>query len=245
VPLLVGDAIIGALDIQSTEVNAFRPDDVRALEIVAGQLATAIEKTRLVDEFGALAEERRMLLEDAQTSLRQIEELNRQLTREGWRDYMRARRERGSMGYTIFGGSIERDTGWTAAMRQAYQGEHSVVITKDQHAHIAAVPIRVRGEVIGVLEFERGGEGVWTEDDLELAQALADRLAMALDNARLFEQAYMTAHREQLLSEITQSVQMSESVEDLLQAALAELGKALGASRGVVQISPKREEQEA
>lgn len=242
-PLLVGDEIIGALDAQSTEVNAFRPDDVRTLEIVSGQLATAIEKTRLVSEFGSLAEERRALLEETQTNLRQIEELNRQLTREGWRDYLRAHRERGAMGYTVFGGNIERDTNWTASMRQAYQGERSVIITKDRHAHIAAVPIRIRGEVIGVLEFERGGEQVWTDDDLDLAEALADRLAMALDNARLFEQAYMTAHREQVLSEITQSVQMSESVEDLLQAALAELGRALGASRGIVQISPKREEE--
>lgn len=243
VPLLVGSEIIGALDVQSTEVGAFHPDDVRTLEIVAGHLATAIEKTRLVSEFGTLAEERRTLLEDTQANLRQIEELNRRLTREGWRDYLRARRERGAMGYTIFGGNVERDTSWTAAMRQAYQGERSVVITKEQQAHIAAVPIRVRGEVIGVVEFECGGERHWTDDDLDLAQALTDRLAMALDNARLFEQAYMTAHREQLLGEITQSVQMSESVEDLLQAALSELGRALGASRGVVQISPKREKE--
>jgi GAF domain-containing protein len=242
-PLLVGDDIIGALDVQSTEIGSFRPDDVRALEIVAGQLATAVEKTRLVTRFGALAEERRTLLEETQTNLRQIEELNRRLTREGWRDYLRSRRERGAMGYTIFDGSVERDDNWTASMRQAYQGERSVVITKERQAHIAALPVRVRGEVIGVLEFERGGEHAWTDDDLNLAQALVDRLAIALDNARLFEQAYTTAHREQLLSEITQSVQMSESVEDLLQAALAELGHALGASRGVVQISPKREKE--
>jgi len=239
-PLRVGDDVIGALDAQSTEVNAFRPDDVRTLEIVAGQLATAIEKTRLAAEFGALAEERRTMLEDAQTNLRRIEELNRQLTGEGWHDYLRTRRERGAMGYTLFDGNIERDTNWTAAMRQAYQGEHSVIISKEQQAHIAAIPVRVRGEVIGVIEFERGGNHAWSDEDLELAQALADRMAMALDNARLFEQAYMTARREQMLSEITQSVQTTESVEDLLQAALSELGKALGASRGVVQISSKR-----
>lgn len=244
VPMIVGEEIIGALDVQSTQTDAFSPGDVRSLGIIASQLATATEKTRLLDELGAVAEERRFLLEEAQANLRQIEELNRRLTREGWHEYLHIRRERGALGYTLFGDNVEQDSSWTAAMRQAYQGESSVVIAKDQHAHIAAVPIRVRGEVIGVLEIERGGDHVWTNNDLELAEALVERLAMALDNARLFEQAYLVAHREQVLSEITQNVQRAESVDELLQSALAELGRALGASRGLVQISPKREAKE-
>jgi hypothetical protein len=55
------------------------------------------------------------------------------------------------------------------------------------------------------------------------------------------EQADTLAQREQMVNEITQNVQRAESVDDVLQSALVELGRVLGASRGVVQLRPRRE----
>lgn len=46
IPLKLGDRIIGALDVQSTQVNAFHPDDVAVLQILADQIAVAIENAR-------------------------------------------------------------------------------------------------------------------------------------------------------------------------------------------------------
>lgn len=239
-PLVAGGGVIGALDVQSTIPNAFKQEDIRSLQIMANQLAVTIEKTRLVEELQVSAEENRRLLEEAQSSLRQIEELNQRLTREGWRDYLRERRSGETVGYTLHEkGVMEHNTDWTAPMRQAYQGEKTVVIRQDQQAHIAAVPLRVRGEIVGVLEIERGGDRPWTDTELELAEALVERLALAVENARLYEQATYSAEREHMVNRIAQEVQQAETIDDVLQTALAELGRVLGASRGVVQISPK------
>ena len=235
-PLIIGSEVSGALDVQST-ANSFHPQDVNALQLMANQLATAIEKARLLDELQARAEENRRLFEEAQNSLREIEELNRRLTRSSWQDYIQTRRGK-TPGYTIHEGDVAPATNWTGAMRQAYQSEHSVIIQQDQQAHIAAVPIRVRGQVIGVLEVERGGERAWNDNEIEMAETLADRLALAIENARLYEQATMAATRARLVNEITQEVQRAETVDEILQAALAELGAVLGASRGVIQINP-------
>jgi GAF domain-containing protein len=75
-----------------------------------------------------------------------------------------------------------------------------------------------------------------------MAETLIDRLALAIENARLYEQATLAAEREQAVNRITQDVQQAESVDDILQAALSELSSVLGASRGVVQISPRGDE---
>jgi PAS domain S-box-containing protein len=57
-PLRLGEKIIGALDVQSDKENAFNEDDVRVLQIMADQLAVALEKTRLFERTQAALEER-------------------------------------------------------------------------------------------------------------------------------------------------------------------------------------------
>ena len=45
-PLLIADQVIGVLDVQSTEANAFDEDDLRSLEYLADQLAVTVENAR-------------------------------------------------------------------------------------------------------------------------------------------------------------------------------------------------------
>jgi GAF domain-containing protein len=240
-PLKVGSYVIGVIDVQSITPNVFQPEDIRTLQVMAQQLATTIEKTRLLDQLQSRASENQRLFEEAQHNLRQIEDLNRRLTREGWADYLGSH-SGGSVGYTLSGEQMEADIDWTAPMRQAVAGERSVVVRQDQNAHIAAVPLRVRGEVIGVLEMERGGDRPWSEEELDMAETLVDRLALAVENARLYEQATQSTEREQIINKIAQDVQAAETIDEILQAALTELGSVLGASRGIVQISPRQEQ---
>ncbi|MEJ2148417.1 MAG: GAF domain-containing protein [Chloroflexota bacterium] len=84
-PLIIREQVIGALDVQSAQQNAFRASDVRSLEIMANQLALVIEKVRLVEELQLRADENERLFDEAQRSLTQIEDLNRRMTREGWK----------------------------------------------------------------------------------------------------------------------------------------------------------------
>ncbi len=240
-PLIVGGEVIGALDVQSTAVNVFGADEVNSLQVMANQLAGYVEKARLLAELQARTSEQQYLIEETQSNLRQIEDLNRRLTREGWSDYLRSQRVQGTLGFTLHGGNVDSDSTWTAPMRQAFYGEQSVVIRQDQQAHIAALPLKVRGEVIGVLEIERDGSKPWNELELEMAETLIQRLAVAVENARLYEQATLAAEREHVVNRIAQDVQEAESVDQVLQAALTELSSLLGASRGVVQIQAKDE----
>jgi PAS domain S-box-containing protein len=65
VPLKVGLKVIGAVDVQSKEPNAFSEDDLRLLSIAGGQIATVIENIRLRDEIKQSEEKYRTLVESA------------------------------------------------------------------------------------------------------------------------------------------------------------------------------------
>lgn len=238
-PLRVAERVIGALDVQSVQADAFTREDVDTLQVMANQLAITIDHTRLFAQLDSRAQENERLLEEARANLREIEELNRTLTREGWREYMGTRSQRQTMGYTLEGEQVVFASDWTGAMRQAFdKGDVVAEPGQGQAPTRVALPVRVRGEVVGVVEVERDGD--WSADDLQMAQALIDRFAVALDNARLLEQAGTLARREQMVNEITHSMQAAATVDDVLQSALRELGQALGAERGVVQLRSTR-----
>jgi signal transduction histidine kinase/CheY-like chemotaxis protein/transcriptional regulator with GAF, ATPase, and Fis domain len=57
-PLAVGNTVLGALDVQSTQPNAFSESDITVLQNMADQVATAIQNARL---FKAIAQERESL----------------------------------------------------------------------------------------------------------------------------------------------------------------------------------------
>ena len=59
IALEIGEKVIGALDVQSTEVNAFRPDDVTTLQILADQIAVAIDNATAYELSQKAVEEMR------------------------------------------------------------------------------------------------------------------------------------------------------------------------------------------
>jgi nitrate/nitrite-specific signal transduction histidine kinase len=73
VPLRIGRRVIGTLDVQSTELNAFAQEDVRLIQSLADQVAVAIENARLYERSQSLAvlEERQRLARELHDSLTQ------------------------------------------------------------------------------------------------------------------------------------------------------------------------------
>ncbi len=65
VPLKVGQKVIGVIDVQSKELNALSEDELRLLNIAAGQIATLMENIRLQDEIKQSEERYRTVVENA------------------------------------------------------------------------------------------------------------------------------------------------------------------------------------
>jgi len=71
---------------------------------------------------------------------------------------------------------------------------------------------------------------------VNLVNTATDRLAVALENARLLETIQERADREHTVAEISSKVRSAQSVESILQTAVMELSKTLGVSEVSIQL---------
>jgi GAF domain-containing protein len=231
-PLRDGERLIAVLDLQSRTPNAFSPGDVQVLQVTADLLARAIRNIRLYEMQAQVAEENKRLYEQADANLHEIERLNHELTRTGWQEYMRPHQQ--SPGITLAENHVISDVAWTDTLLQAQQ-ERRPVSRMDGEQPVVAVPITLRGEVIGAIEVEPGAQASGA-DAVEMVEAVAQRLAISLENARLYEETQKAAAQEQRINDIAARYQQVTTVDELLRVTLQELSESLGAERGIIRL---------
>jgi GAF domain-containing protein/HAMP domain-containing protein/nitrate reductase NapAB chaperone NapD len=89
-------------------------------------------------------------------------------------------------------------------------------------------PLLLRGRKIGNLFLKRKGAADWSDQEQNLVQELASQVALALENARLLEEAQLRAVRERTLAEITSRIGSAFDVDSVLRTTAQEIGRALG-----------------
>jgi phosphoserine phosphatase RsbU/P len=82
-----------------------------------------------------------------------------------------------------------------------------------------AVPLMVRGKCVGVLDIQSRHLDYFTRDQQNILTLLASRLAIAIENARLFEKVKAQADTLLLLSEVGRETSAILEVEELLRRA--------------------------
>ena len=114
--------------------------------------------------------------------------------------------------------------------RAARSEEHLAALREVGMRSALIVPLEARGRTLGALSFVRS-ESVqpYTDDDLALAEDLARRAALAVDNARLYEAAQSAlASRDELYSVISHDLKnplgVIKGLSQLLQRRLASDG---------------------
>ncbi len=215
-PLKSGDRVVGALDVQSIERGAFTEDDIQMLSLLGNQVSLAIENARLFDET------RRALAES--------EAVIRQSTREAWRG-LPAEQNLLGYRYTLAGASpIVRPI-------EAREVEGAKVQDKQPAATRIVVPIELHGEIIGNLVVQSPADGDINQDQRDLIKAVAERVAISAENARLFDETNRRAERERMVSDITSKIRSVNNPQAMIQTAIEELRNALGASR--VEVVPQ------
>jgi len=87
-----------------------------------------------------------------------------------------------------------------------------------------AVPLMFRGKCVGVLDIQSRHLDYFTKDQQNILAVLANRLAVAIENARLFQQVRTQAETLLVLNEVSREISSILDVEELLRRA-AELVK--------------------
>jgi len=103
-----------------------------------------------------------------------------------------------------------------------------------------AVPIAIGERALGVLDVQHTVVNGLKQEDADLLQAIANQVAIALQNSRSYLQTQRQADREALVNAIGQKIQSAATVDDAIQVAIRELGRALGAQRTRVKLHADR-----
>ncbi|HSM71124.1 MAG TPA: GAF domain-containing protein [Anaerolineales bacterium] len=228
-PLKSRDDIVGVLDVQSTQPGAFSNEDLQVLTTLANQVSIAFENTRL--------------LSDTRAALDQVQEVYNEFTRTEW---SRAVSIAEQPGFRYQSGRIEilEDALQSPDVVAAVENGRIVVSqvngSEEKRGTTLAVPVKLREQVIGVLHIESDNSShEWNEDEVSLVQAVAERAAIALENARLFQDARRRASKEQLISEASARIGSALDLENILQTTAEELERVLGGSEVLIQFQNK------
>lgn len=214
-PLVIGDQVIGVLDVQSIEAEAFTMEDVTTLQILADQIAVAIQNARLFRE--------------SRQALREMQRAYGQQIREGWE-----RRVQTLSGYryTPTGREMVTSDAARAALHALGEGTH---IRAD---NTLVSPLRlVGGTTFGVLQLRREVGYPWSTREIDFVTSAAQDIAQALEVARLFEETRHRADRDRLVGDIGAQLRASLDPDAILRMALQELSQVLGAPLATLEIT--------
>ena len=106
-----------------------------------------------------------------------------------------------------------------------------------------AVPISIGDQVLGVLDVQHNVKDGLRQLDVELLQAVASQIAVALQNARTYEQVRHQAQQEALINSISQSIERATTIEGVLDVTARELRRAMGAKHTIVELSVQKQQQ--
>jgi GAF domain-containing protein len=220
-PLRAADEIIGVLDVQSIVSNAFQDEDVEVLSTLADQVAIAIQNSRTYEKMQELLE--------------QAQKVSGTHVEDAWRLLQTGEV---AAGLRVSGDRVDRLTAPLASthVKKAVSAQQTVVADGKDAA--LAIPIRLRNEVVGVMDIRAHDEHEWDEDEVDIAEAVADRLSLALETSLLLKSTQRRAELERITADIAGKIGTTTQFDSILRTAAEELSRVLGGSEVLVQIQP-------
>ena len=239
-PLSVRSKLIGVLDVQSTEPEAYQEEDIKILQILADQLALAIDNARLI--------------KDSQRTLHELEIAYGQETKQAWEHrlaytplaYAYNRIDVRPVSILQSSASRSNMTDEDGARTENASDDRPINTagkSSDEDQYEMTVPILIHGQVCGNIKLRRDSElAPWNKDDRTLVVDAVVQIASALENARLLEEIRSRARHEQQINVISTQIRSSPTTDSILRNTVRELGNALGVSRTFIQLGVPTDE---
>jgi len=249
-PLLVGDRVIGILNMQSYQPNAWEEEDELLFSTIADQLAVALENVRLFEEARIRADELAALNEMGQalTARLSVEDVLEETYRGASRlvditnfsiGLYDPEKEELKIALQATESDIDREMVSVPISRsvsgRVIRDRQSVLIKDNLPERLKEMGVEMVGElarswlgvpmitgdqVLGTLTIQSfTTPRAYDEHDRDLLMAIASQTAIALQNARLFEEAQTRTEELAVLNELAQSLTATTSVEEVLKEA--------------------------
>jgi PAS domain S-box-containing protein len=160
VPLVVGEQVVGVLNLQDDQPGSLTDAALPVFETLAGQLAIAVDNANLFTE--------------ATQARAEVEAQLKRLAHTGWQDFMDGIRRSERVGYTYEGDALVPIVEPLAMVPAP---------------HVLAAPIQIQQAPVGAIRIEGEDDRAWTEAETELVTSIANQVAQQVENLRLLAQA--------------------------------------------------------
>jgi phosphoserine phosphatase RsbU/P len=214
VPLIVKNKLIGVIDIESPQPNHFTEEHKRLLTLIASRMAVGIENARLYTRTTRQARTLLLLNEIARelTSILNLDELLKRIaellsrlidyqmfsillvdpTGEKLQHRFSLRFQENihlkhdiPIGEGVVGYAVQQKE--VVLVSDVTKDSHYILLNPETRSELAA-PLIYKDKVIGVLDLEHTRRGFFTDDHKRTITTLAAQVAIAIENARLYEQ---------------------------------------------------------
>ena len=214
--------IIGVLDIQSTVPNAFYQEDIEILTTLADQVSVAIANARLY--------------EDTQKALIEAEMVYRQELKVGWEKFSRSQKLAGIRRRGMKSSFLAHPLELPGAKEATQSGDVYQEKTESTGVSQITMPVKLRGEAVGILNLKASNNREWSADEMDIINAIVERAALAIENARLLDESRKIAERERAISDISAKIGKGTEIETILKTAVRELGSQISGAQVTVEI---------
>jgi sigma-B regulation protein RsbU (phosphoserine phosphatase) len=213
VPLIAKNRLIGVMDLESEQTNYFRPEHLHLLTLTASRIAQAIENARLYARVSRQAQTLTVLNEiateltsilDLDPLLERVGQLLRRLidyqmftimlldekgeilvTRYSWRfGYTHAPLRRIPITSGLVGAAVRE---WRVVNVPDVRKDSRYLEMNQETRSEMIVPLFYKGRIIGVLDLEHTRTGFFNEEHVRMLTTLAAQVAIAIENARLYQ----------------------------------------------------------
>ncbi len=160
VPLMIGDDVLGVLNLQDNKIGILNEEGLPAFQTVANQLAIAIQNANLFKELTIAQQE--------------VEEAARRLTRENWQNYMDGIHEPQQIGMQYAQNEIR---------------PLAANVLQSDKENVLNVPVLIANEPLGVIAVEGKEAQAFDDKTVEMITAVSQQVSRQIENLRLLGEA--------------------------------------------------------
>lgn len=241
--LVYQNQILGVLDVQSERREMFTENSRIGLHNLAMQASREIVQARRLTELERNVRDQEAILNRFMTQVSELQWRSESVAAQDWGRYLQGRGQAG-FGFDYQRGSIAASNDLPEQVLHAL--EHGdIFIEQRPDAQVVNVPITLRDQKLGALTFTLPADRAVSDRQLDMLRTVTNRLVVALESNRLFEQSQAQAQRERKASEIGSILLSATDVNVVLDLAAENFNEALGAVRTRVTLEPGMMSEEA
>jgi GAF domain-containing protein len=226
IPMVHNNEVLGVLDLQNARNTTFTTQQLETFAQYAEHLSAAWVRSNVIQQLREDIQQQENTIQRQRQRMRDLELSPRQVTTPNMMWQSKSSQEESIQGFDLQNAQIQPANQLTPEMVESLNKRDLITKSSDNQLHVSA-PIFLRDQLLGALSFTIQQTTILTERQRELITSVTQRLALAIENKRLFEQSQSQAMREIKANEVAGILLSSTDIQTVLNLAAESVNNVL------------------